>query len=427
MDQSAAKKALQQELVKSDNRVCCDCANPNPQWASLGFAVFLCLQCAGTHRGFGVHISFVRSISMDTWQPDQLRRMQMGGNTAFKEFMKSYYPPEQGGYKEGNSPYEIYHCWAATQYREKANQLCLAYPTTCLPHPHSWTPPSPAKTAPPPPSLSSTPDSAGLRKSRASARSNTGSSLRGDSASPASFGNSSPRGTPDLGAGTDQKAQNESFFASLGQANASRSAELPPSQGGRYTGFGSTPAPASPSTHPSYGLSSAAAPSLADIQENPVAALSKGWSLFSAAVAGASRAVSENVIQPGMEKVRDPTLQASVMGYMTEAQRRAAEVGGAANQWSKNQFGVDVAQSVGGVVGTVKDKIGPSPARDGYGSIGMDHEAETSGLYHDDDDDLFTEYRHGEHYDQPTSSSQPTSAAPASAKKADDWDEWKDF
>ncbi|KAJ7686086.1 hypothetical protein B0H17DRAFT_1072671 [Mycena rosella] len=412
MDQTAAKKALQ-ELVKNENKLCCDCSNPNPQWASLGFAVFLCLQCAGTHRGFGVHISFVRSISMDTWQPDQLRRMQIGGNAAFKQFMKSYSPAEQGGYKEGNSPYEIYHCWAATQYREKLDAEIAG---------REWT-----QAAPPPPSLSNSTDSAGLRKSRASARSATGSSLRGDSASPASFGNtSSPRGTPDLGA--DQKSANESYFATLGQANASRSAELPPSQGGRYQGFGSTPSPASPSQHPSHGLSSAAAPSFTEIQENPVAALSKGWSLFSAAVVGASRVVSENVIQPGMERVRDPTLQASVMGYVSEAQKRAAVVGGAANQWSKNQLGVDVAGTVGGVVGTVRDKVGPSPAQNGYGAVGMYGDGENSGLYHDDEDDLFTEYSHGEHYDQPPS--QPGLSAAASGKKSNnDWDdgEWKDF
>jgi hypothetical protein len=37
MDQTAAKKALQ-DLVKNDNhnRICADCLNPNPQWASLG-------------------------------------------------------------------------------------------------------------------------------------------------------------------------------------------------------------------------------------------------------------------------------------------------------------------------------------------------------------------------------------------------------
>jgi ADP-ribosylation factor GTPase-activating protein 1 len=279
------------------------------------------------------------------------------------------------------------------------------------------------QSAPPPPSLSNSTDSAGLRKSRASARSNTGSSLRGDSASPASFTKGSPLGTPDPGA--DQKSANESFFASLGQANASRSADLPPSQGGRYQGFGSTPAPAPGGQHPSYGLSSAAAPSFSDIQENPVAALSKGWSLFSAAVGGAARVVSENVIQPAAERVRDPTLQASVRGYVNEAGKRAAVVGGAANQWSKNTLGVDVAESVGGVVGGVRDRIGPSPAQNGYGSVGMDHDGESSGLYHDDDEDLFTEYQHGQHYDQPATS-KPAAADPAKPKS--DWDdEWKDF
>ncbi|KAF7332316.1 ArfGap-domain-containing protein [Mycena kentingensis (nom. inval.)] len=441
MDQAAAKKTLQ-ELIKTDNKTCVDCSNPNPQWASLGFAVFTCLACAGTHRGFGVHIRFatnvlrdpllmprslqLREIGLDGLvaerpapkdagaftTPHTQRRVdhlaQIGGNAAFKQFMKSYEPAELGGYKEGNSAYDIYHCWAASQYREKLDAEIAGKP---------WAP-----SAPPPPALPST-ESAGLRKSRASTRTATGSSLRGDSASPASFGGSgsnSPR-MPD-----DQKTQNENFFAGLGAANAARSADLPPSQGGRYTGFGSTPSPPPGSQHPSYGLSSAAAPSFADLQENPAAALSKGWSLFSAAVAGASRVVSENVIQPGMEKMRDPNLQANVMGYVSEAQKRAVQVGGAANQWSKNQFGVDVAENMGTAYGAVRDRVGPSPAQRGYGTVGMDNE-ESSSLYHDDDDDMFSEYKG---YDQPQASRPAASnAGPAAPpKKNDDWDdEWKDF
>lgn len=229
----------------------------------------------------------------------------------------------------------------------------------------------------------------------------------------------------------DQKSANESYFSSLGSANASRPEHLPPSQGGRYQGFGSTPSPAPDAQHPAYGLSSRAAPSLAEIQENPLAALGKGWSLFSSAVVGASRAVSENIIQPGVERVTDPTFQAGVRGYVSEAGRRAGDVGRSANQWSKSQFGVDVAGQVGGVVGGVRGRLGGSdPARSGYG-LASQHEEESSALYQDaDEDDFFGEYsssRGSSSATQAYSSAPASKPTPAAAKKGDDWDEWKDF
>ena len=242
-----------------------------------------------------------------------------------------------------------------------------------------------------------------------------------------------PAGASTPGASYDQKAQNEAFFASLGQANATRPADLPPSQGGRYQGFGNTPTPPPGASNPSFALSSVNAPSLTELQENPVAALSKGWSLFSAAVVGASRAVAENVIQPGVEKVMDPTFQASVKGYATEASKRAGEVGRTANLWGKSTFGVDVAESVNGAVGTARDRLGGGPQSRGYGALGMDHEEESSALYHDDEDEFFDSFN-----DFSTQQSQQipsksngaqasTTIHRTSAKKEDDWDDWKDF
>ncbi|KAJ8597379.1 ArfGap-domain-containing protein [Rhizopogon salebrosus TDB-379] len=415
MDQVAAKKILQ-DLTKRDdlkNKTCVDCDNPNPQWASVSFAIFLCLQCAGLHRGFGVHISFVRSVSMDTWQADQIKRMQLGGNAPFRQFIESYTPSDQGGYKQGMSAYDTYHCWAASQYREKLDAALAEKPWSPSP-PSADTSNSGGRANSP-----GRPSSAqGLRKSRALVR-NLGTS--------STSSGSSPQPSPSL----DQKSANEAFFASLGQANASRPADLPPSQGGRYQGFGNTPSSPPTSQHPSFDLSSTAAPTLQDLQENPGAALSKGWSLFSAAVAGASRVVSESVIQPGMERALDPNLHATVRGYMSEAQRRAQLAGHSANEWSKTQLGVDVADQVGGVVGTVKDKLGSGPQGSGYGTLPMHNEGETSALYHDDSDDFF-----GEYSDAPTgashSSVQPASgtlktSVSAPKSKDEDWDEWKDF
>ena len=59
---------LQDIKSKEGNNACVDCGDKATcHWASIGFGVLCCLQCAGAHRGLGVHISFVQSISMDDW------------------------------------------------------------------------------------------------------------------------------------------------------------------------------------------------------------------------------------------------------------------------------------------------------------------------------------------------------------------------
>ncbi|KAG6336582.1 hypothetical protein ID866_2491 [Astraeus odoratus] len=407
MDPATAKKILQELIKREDlnNRCCADCGNPNPQWASGTLLtrtsrpptqrvsqLALPFSYASNAPVSIEDLAFVRSVSMDTWSNDQIRRMQLGGNVPFKEFLQSYTPADQGGYKDGMSSYDLYHCWAATQYRDKVGsipscsvvyRLLSRHQLDCELAGRPWSSSAPPAGQGPSPAR---PASAqGLRKSRASARS-----------TPAvgSFTNSplgaSPHPSSD-GSRADQKSANEAYFAALGQANAARPVDLPPSQGGRYQGFGNTPSPLS-SQHPSFNLTSAATPSFADFQDNPAAALGKGWSLLSAAVSGASRVLTENVIQPGMERVRDPNLHATVRGYVSEAQRRAQLAGQSANEWSKSQLGVDVTDRVEGIVGTVRDTLGSGPRGLGYDSLTAHNEGGVSERYHDDDtDDFFHE------------------------------------
>lgn len=59
------------------NNMCVECGSPNPQWASSTLGIFICYQCSGLHRSFGVHLTFVRSLNMDLWTPKQIEVMKV--------------------------------------------------------------------------------------------------------------------------------------------------------------------------------------------------------------------------------------------------------------------------------------------------------------------------------------------------------------
>ncbi|GFQ01185.1 ADP-ribosylation factor GTPase-activating protein agd3 [Phtheirospermum japonicum] len=65
------------------NDKCADCGASEPDWASLNLGVLVCIECSGVHRNLGVHISKVRSLTLDVkvWEPSVLNLFQSLGNT----------------------------------------------------------------------------------------------------------------------------------------------------------------------------------------------------------------------------------------------------------------------------------------------------------------------------------------------------------
>ncbi|KAI1898798.1 hypothetical protein AGOR_G00076070 [Albula goreensis] len=119
-DQESASRAALEEVQKiPGNSQCCDCGEPGPDWASINLGITLCIVCSGIHRSLGVHFSKVRSLTLDSWEPELVRLMCELGNSAINRIYEARIDEITIKKPHPSSPRQDKESWIRSKYVEK--------------------------------------------------------------------------------------------------------------------------------------------------------------------------------------------------------------------------------------------------------------------------------------------------------------------
>jgi len=216
---------------------------------------------------------------MDAFKASEIERMRLGGNERWRSFFEKHDDTKMRGVTWDDATIaERYGGEVGEEWKERLSAKVEGREYVPGVKPAATT----ATTTSPTPSPA--PSGAAIRGAPSSGNGN-GSRT----ASPAPAG---------LGGGTGKVKVDDKYFARLGADNAGRSDALPPSQGGKYAGFGNTPMPERTETQ--------ALPGFDDLQRDPVAALTKGFGWFTTTVTKTAKTVNSEYIQPTAKQVRYP-------------------------------------------------------------------------------------------------------------------------
>lgn len=216
---------------------------------------------------------------MDAFKAAEIERMRLGGNENWRTFWEAHEDTRMRGLTWDDATIaERYSGEAGEEWKERLSAKVEG---------REYVPGQKSDTR------TTTPANSGSNApTRSAPRSNTplsGNTLNSRTASPGLGGAAAQSG--------GKVKVDDTYFAKLGADNANRSADLPPSQGGKYAGFGNTPMPTSSSS------SSGALPGLDELQKDPVAALTKGFGWFTSTVTKTAKTVNNDFIQPTAKQV----------------------------------------------------------------------------------------------------------------------------
>ncbi|CAM5178843.1 unnamed protein product [Eretmochelys imbricata] len=102
------------------NAQCCDCRSPRTEWASINLGITLCIECSGIHRSLGVHFSKVRSLTLDSWEPELVKLMCELGNGAPEPHLRGACGRDDGQETPARLlPWAEKESWIRAKYVEK--------------------------------------------------------------------------------------------------------------------------------------------------------------------------------------------------------------------------------------------------------------------------------------------------------------------